>query len=289
MQPNYTRPSVIKGKSEIVMDVRILLSDRFLPSQYRAKFDLIFNFSVTGSLYHKDNLTCVWYTIYICVIRHAFHNNDSSKHPPLIWIISISVASSIPTDNPTVQPYNYPTEQPRVSDYEEKQIKDRQLKRRMAESIIEEYSKKRKLIDCDSEKKRTQKYSSDIMRFALTLSGYSYKAYSYVRDVFDNSLPCKNTLINYLNKIDARPGFQQSSLFVIRDRTIDFQDKDKHLFVSLSVDDISIHKHVHVLGSKIHGYVDIGDGPQETLATDAMVIMATSVDSDFKIPIAFFW
>ena len=65
-------------------------------------------------------------------------------------------------------------------------------------------------------------------------------------------------------------------------------EERKHLLVCLSVDDISIRKNLQVLGSRVSGYVDLGDGPQDVLATDVRVIIATSLNSDFKVPNAFF-
>ena len=108
----------------------------------------------------------------------------------------------------------------------------------MAESIFEEYHKKQKLESENNN--RNNKYNSDII--AMTLSGYSSKAYNFARDVFDKSLPCIKTIANYLKKIDAKPGFQMSSLFLLKDKAEMFDEERKHLLVCLSVDDISIRR-----------------------------------------------
>ena len=64
---------------------------------------------------------------------------------------------------------------------------------------------------------------------------------------------------------------------------------DQHLLVSLSVDDVSIREHIQVVGANVHGYVDLGDGPGDRKATDAMVIMCTTLNAEFKLPIGFFF
>ena len=126
------------------------------------------------------------------------------------------------------------------------------------------------------------------MKFAITLQGYSSKSYKFVREIFDKSLPTIQTIRNYLNKLDVKPGFSEASMYMLKEKSNSFQEKDTHLFVSLSVDDISIREHIQVVGTKVHGYVDLGDGPGERKATDAMVILCTTLNSDIKLPIGFF-
>ena len=75
---------------------------------------------------------------------------------------------------------------------------------------------------------------------------------------------------------------------MLKEKSNSFQEKNTHLFVSLSVDDISIREHIQVVGTKVHGYVDLEDGPVERKATDAMVILCTTLNSDIKLPIGFF-
>lgn len=71
-----------------------------------------------------------------------------------------------------------------------------------------------KTINCPASKKGNN-YDEDIMKFAVTLHGYSAKSYDFVRDTFQKALPHEITIRRYLNKVDASPGFTKSSLQLI--------------------------------------------------------------------------
>ena len=88
--------------------------------------------------------------------------------------------------------------------------------------------------------------------------------------------------------MDLKPGFSEASLFMLKQKANEFQEKNKHLLVSLSVDDVSLWQHIQVVGSDVHGFIDLGDEPGDKPATDAMVIMCTTQNAEFKLPIGYF-
>ena len=104
-----------------------------------------------------------------------------------------------------------------------------------AEDIIQEYTKKLKVA-------RNYGYSADIMKFSITLQGYSNKGYNFVRNTFANCLPHPRTLFNHLSKLDVEPGIRNSPFWLIKNKVDDLKEKsiNNKLYLSLAVDDISI-------------------------------------------------
>ena len=64
-----------------------------------------------------------------------------------------------------------------------------------------EDNKKLKPNNFKSENYRREKYNPDIMKFAMTLQGYSSQSYKFVREVFSKSLPSIQTIRNYVSKL----------------------------------------------------------------------------------------
>ena len=74
-------------------------------------------------------------------------------------------------------------------------------------------TKRRRFEDENSDKKFKQAhYSESVKSFALTLHGYSPKAYNYIRETFNEILPHEKTLTDWLSKLDVSPGFSQAAL-----------------------------------------------------------------------------
>ena len=66
-----------------------------------------------------------------------------------------------------------------------------------------------------------------------------------------------------------------------------------NLYVSLSVDDIAIRRHVSLHGTQLLGYedfggVDLGGGPRKVPASHAMVMMITPMNASWKVPCGYF-
>ena len=94
--------------------------------------------------------------------------------------------------------------------------------------VFECFSQKVRLCDSDtgsSSFRPKKSYADDIKTFCLTLFSYSRKAYEFVRDEFENCLPCVSTIKYWLNKVDGSAGFSEMALNQIKFKV---QDKEKH-------------------------------------------------------------
>ena len=167
----------------------------------------------------------------------------------------------------------------------------------MAEDIPTElnslYGKRRKFEDENPDNKyKEAKYSEIIKSFALTLHGYSPKAYRYVRETFNDILPHEKTLTKWLSKLDVTPGFSHAALCHLKIISESEAANGKCVYTSLSIDEMKIKQHISFDGTVFHGGVDLGAGPSEyndTPATDAYVMMLTSLNGSWKIPIGYFF
>lgn len=138
------------------------------------------------------------------------------------------------------------------------------------------------------DKRRTRPYSKNVMIFCMTLAGYSAKAYQFVRGVFSSCIPSPKTLRNYRMRVDGAPGYSRAALNMIKRKVNELEKSSKKLYLSLSCDDISIRQHIWFTGRKFYGHEDLGEGPGDKAATHVMMIMATALNMDWKLPIAYF-
>ncbi len=67
-------------------------------------------------------------------------------------------------------------------------------------------------------RKINKAYGKRMMIFCLTLAGYSWKAYSFLRKTVRNCLSCRDTLRKYCNKVDGSPGFSLSALQMVKSK-----------------------------------------------------------------------
>lgn len=135
--------------------------------------------------------------------------------------------------------------------------------------------------------KTTSKFDPEIRRFALTLNFLSPKSYDYVRNIFFKTLPHPSTLREWYRTVDGQPGLNSEGLKALKYVV----DHDRHHLVSLVFDEMSIRKHVDFDGTKNVGFIDYGtniNSDLESLATNALVYMVVSINSNWKIPIAYF-
>ena len=149
-----------------------------------------------------------------------------------------------------------------------------------------------KRLVTQKKKKNAGAYPKELRRFAMTLRFYSAKAYRYVRKTFDLGLPDPSTVSKWYNAIDGEPGFTEEALLALKEKALAGQRDGQKVVCSLMLDDMSIRKHVQYDGKKVRGYVDLGTDVEvdDSLpeATEALVIMAVSVNSNWKIPCGYF-
>lgn len=136
------------------------------------------------------------------------------------------------------------------------------------------------------------KYSATLKCFATTLQFYSAKAYEYVRKTFGKSLPSQRQVRRWYSKIQADPGFTESSFVSLSQKVKDNDDQNHPTLVALQLDEMAIKKYLSWDGVKFRGYVDIGNDADpdddSPMAKDALVFMAVSVNGYWKVPIAYF-
>lgn len=149
-------------------------------------------------------------------------------------------------------------------------------------------------------KSRTNKQicSDDLRSFATTLHFYSPKAYSYVRGVFNNTLPHPRTIIRWYESLNGDPGITKETLDLLRVKAADMKAKGQPLLGCLMMDEMAIRQQVtwNQQTKQLEGVVQnhsirvINKVPleQTIAAKEAFVFMVTGVQDSWKIPVAYF-
>ena len=135
-------------------------------------------------------------------------------------------------------------------------------------------------------------YSDELKAFALTLQFYSTKAYNYVRKTFKLALPCVRSLRKMYSKVKAGPGFTELAFDMLEKKVEEAKSAGKQVIVSLMLDEMAIKKEVTWDGKQFRGYVDLGNDVQDPSlphAKEVLVFMVCCVNSNWKIPCAYFF
>jgi hypothetical protein len=149
----------------------------------------------------------------------------------------------------------------------------------------------KRIMNRKSVKPSRASYPEELKSFALTLSFYSMKAYSYVRRTFDLALPHPATIRQWYTALNGRSGFTEEAFVALSVRSEEAKREGKKIICSLMFDEMAIRKHVEWDGKKFVGYVDMGTGIDDDsapVATEALVIMAVALNCNWKIPIGYF-
>ncbi|XP_037831652.1 uncharacterized protein si:ch73-130a3.4 isoform X3 [Kryptolebias marmoratus] len=137
--------------------------------------------------------------------------------------------------------------------------------------------------------KQSHEYTKDQREFAITLHLHGPKAYSYLRETLNISLPHPHTLQRWMSSVDAKPGLNMAMLDMLKGRQE--EDPAKYGCVCLMLDAMAIKKHVQYNPhtQKMSGFVDMGDGLNEQdVATEALVFMVVGLQGHWKAPIAYY-
>ncbi|KAK0137651.1 DNA transposase THAP9 [Merluccius polli] len=144
-------------------------------------------------------------------------------------------------------------------------------------------------LQIDLFSKRCQEYTKDQREFALTLHLHGPKAYSYLRDSLHLPLPHPHTLQRWMQSVDAKPGLNTMMLDMLQRRRE--EDPAKYGSVALMLDAMAIKRHVQYnpYTQKMSGYVDMGNGVDETdVATEVLVFMVVGIQGHWKAPVAYY-
>ena len=148
-----------------------------------------------------------------------------------------------------------------------------------------------KRLVTQKKKKNPGAYPKELRSFAMTLKFYSAKAYKYVRNSFDLGLPHPSVISSWYNAMNGEPGFTKEALTALKAKVLAAKRDGQKVVCALMLDEMSIRKHVQWDGKKYRGFVDLGtDIDDDSLpeATEALVFMAVSVNSNWKVPCGYF-
>ena len=155
--------------------------------------------------------------------------------------------------------------------------------------ILQSFSESNNIFKRIMHAKRVpRQYEEQFRAFALTLHYYSPRAYEYVRSKFNFCLPHPKTISKWYGSIHGEPGIITEALNYIRQRV---NNVNYPLLGSIIFDEMAIKQHVEFDGTKFCGYTDMGDNiisEDNTLASEALVIMILCMNDAWKIPIAYF-
>ena len=148
-----------------------------------------------------------------------------------------------------------------------------------------------KRLVTQKKKKNPGAYPKELRAFAMTLKFYSAKAYKYVRSTFDLGLPHPSVISSWYNVMNGEPGFTKEALTALKAKVLAAKRDGQEVICLLMLDEMSIRKHVQWDGKKYRGFVDLGtniDDDSLPEATEALVFMAVSVNSHWKVPCGYF-
>lgn len=137
----------------------------------------------------------------------------------------------------------------------------------------------------------TREYSKDLKKIAVTLNYLSPRAYSFIREQFQDVLPHPKTISAWYKGVDCNPGFTSESFEAIRLRAA--ENSEKSLFCALAIDEMAIRKLIEWDSHNKHyyGFVNVGielDSDSVPMATQALTFMVTCMNDTWKIPVGYF-
>lgn len=128
----------------------------------------------------------------------------------------------------------------------------------------------------------------------MALNFYSPNAYRYVRSVFENNIPAPVTMRAWYRSVDGSPGVTEESISILEQKTKQYKENGKELFISLLTDEVAIKKSVQYDKNqrKFTGFVSVENNKDAenneplSVAKNSLVLMA--VGDNFKLPVAYF-
>lgn len=140
------------------------------------------------------------------------------------------------------------------------------------------------------------KYQESVRSFALTLHFHSPRAYNYLREKFNKTLPHVGTIRNwYMNSgANGEPGFCMESFDTLKNLAAKYKNANKQLICALVFDEMAIRKHLQwsdsrkqFLGSINYGFRT--NSEEMPLAKNALVFMVNGINANFNMSVAFYF
>ncbi|XP_040575431.1 uncharacterized protein [Lepeophtheirus salmonis] len=126
--------------------------------------------------------------------------------------------------------------------------------------------------------------STELQAFGLTLSFYSTKAHSYVRNTFDLCLPSLSTIQNWCSNVNSDPGFNQSSFDILKSKANKALQSKEEILVNLTLEEMSVFKKNQWNGKRFNGYVNVGLDEEELSecipATQVLAFIVVSLNQN---------
>lgn len=151
------------------------------------------------------------------------------------------------------------------------------------------------ILECLQFGNSHKKYSPTVRIFCFTLHYYSPKAYEYIRSVFDSHLPNPRTLRYWMSAINTSPGFTECAFDALREKVEKARENGKNLIGGLIFDEMFIRRHSQWDKAKKEylGHISAGKPVEydefSPLAKEALLMMISGINEEFKIPIAYFF
>lgn len=131
--------------------------------------------------------------------------------------------------------------------------------------------------------------------FALTLHFHSPRAYKYIRDKFNNNLPCKRTIQKwYANCNVSRTGICEQSLEILAKNAAKLKSTGVEPVCALIFDEMALKKHLQwsCMQKVFLGPINYGFRPESSevpLAKEAIVFMVNGFNFNTTLPLAYYF
>lgn len=129
----------------------------------------------------------------------------------------------------------------------------------------------------------------------MTLSIYSPRAYRYVREKFENTLPHPKTLTKWYAQSDCsgEPGILPEAIKTLDSLAKMLSKENKPLLGALSFDEMAIRRHVQYDHQKKKWYGYMSEGKLDSdgnlpIANNALVVMVTVLNYSVLLPVAYY-
>lgn len=142
-----------------------------------------------------------------------------------------------------------------------------------------------------------EKYSEAVRKFALILRFYSPRAYNYVREKFEKSLPHPVTIKKWYQQssLQASSGLCSRTIELLKMKVNEMEMKGERLYCGVIHDEMNIRQQVQWMNDKkcFTGFITFGKVPENAenlpIATQVLVFLVSGINIPFHLPIAHYF